>query len=348
MKLMRVQDAVGQVLCHDITQIIPGVTKDAVFRKGHIIREEDIPVLLSVGKEHIYIWENDETMLHENDAADILRAICQGEHMRASAPKEGKIELTAETDGLLLVFSPEKVKEVKAKLAAAGVSVSSIGSPLGKISIEEDFVPHLEKVKRTLEIQKELGAPYIRMFSFYLPEGQDPARFRGEVLERLHRMVEEAAAWDSVLLHENEKGIYGDNASRCQDLLEQLAGPHFQAVFDFANFIQVGQETLPAYGLLKPYVAYVHVKDALLSTGAVVPAGQGDGHVRDILTDLLGGGWKGFLSLEPHLTDFAGLAALEQDPQKRGSALDGKSAWKLALDSLKEILAGIPQAKEAR
>ena len=95
MKLMRVQDAVGQVLCHDITQIIPGVTKDAVFRKGHIIREEDIPVLLSVGKEHIYIWENNENMLHENDAADILRAICQSEHMRASAPKEGKIELTA-------------------------------------------------------------------------------------------------------------------------------------------------------------------------------------------------------------------------------------------------------------
>ena len=245
------------------------------------------------------------------------------------------IELRAADGVNVSDFSPEKVKEVKAKLAAAGVSVSSIGSPLGKISIEEDFAPHLEKVKRTLEIQKELGAPYIRMFSFYLPEGQDPARFRGEVLERLHRMVE-------------EKGIYGDNASRCQDLLEQLAGPHFQAVFDFANFIQVGQETLPAYGLLKPYVAYVHVKDALLSTGAVVPAGQGDGHVRDILTDLLGGGWKGFLSLEPHLTDFAGLAALEQDPQKRGSALDGKSAWKLALDSLKEILAGIPQAKEAR
>ena len=78
-----------------------------------------------------------------------------------------------------------------------------------------------------------------------------------------------------------------------------------------------------------------------------MPAGQGDGHVKEILTDLIGGGWKGFLSLEPHLTDFAGLAALEQDPQKRGSALDGKSAWKLALDSLKEILAGIPQAKEA-
>ena len=93
MKLMRTQDAVGQVLCHDITQIIPGVTKDAVFRKGHIIQPEDVPVLLSVGKEHIYIWENNETMLHENDAAGILRALCQGAHMHATAPKEGKIEI---------------------------------------------------------------------------------------------------------------------------------------------------------------------------------------------------------------------------------------------------------------
>ena len=113
MKLLRVEDAVGQVLCHDITQIIPGVTKDAVFRKGHIIRAEDIPVLLRVGKEHIYVWENNENMLHENDAADILRALCQGPHMRASAPKEGKIELTAEADGLLLVDS-ERLRAVNA------------------------------------------------------------------------------------------------------------------------------------------------------------------------------------------------------------------------------------------
>ena len=87
MKLMRTEDAVGQVLCHDITQIIKGVTKDAVFRKGHIIREEDIPVLLRVGKEHVYIWEKDETMLHENEAAEILREICQGEHMHPSEVK---------------------------------------------------------------------------------------------------------------------------------------------------------------------------------------------------------------------------------------------------------------------
>lgn len=257
------------------------------------------------------------------------------------------IELRAADGVNVSDFSTEKGKEVKNKLAGAGVSVSSIGSPIGKIGMEEDFAPHLEKLKRTLEIQKELGAPYLRMFSFYIPQGRAPEDFREEVLDRVGRMAEEAGRWDSVLLHENEKGIYGDSAPRCKELLEAFYGPHFKAVFDFANFVQVGQQTLPAYELLKPYVEYVHVKDAQWGTGAVVPAGKGDGHVKEILTDLTGGGWKGFLSLEPHLTDFAGLAALEQDPQKRGSALDGKSAWKLALDSLKEILAGIPQAKEA-
>ena len=103
MKLIKTEDAVGHVLCHDITQIIRGVTKDAVFRKGHIITEEDIPVLLSVGKDNIYVWEKDENMLHEDEAAEILRAICQSEHMHATAPKEGKIELIADMDGLLLI-----------------------------------------------------------------------------------------------------------------------------------------------------------------------------------------------------------------------------------------------------
>ena len=102
MKLIRTEDAVGHVLCHDITQIIKGVTKDAVFRKGHIVREEDIPVLLSVGKEHLYVWETDENTLHENDAAEILRDICMGDNIRPTAPKEGKIELIAEKDGLFI------------------------------------------------------------------------------------------------------------------------------------------------------------------------------------------------------------------------------------------------------
>ncbi len=103
MQLVKTEDAVGMVLCHDITQIIKGVTKDAVFRKGHIIQPEDIPVLLSVGKDNIYVWENDDSMLHEDEAAEILRDMCINEGMSASKPKEGKIELTAERDGLFLV-----------------------------------------------------------------------------------------------------------------------------------------------------------------------------------------------------------------------------------------------------
>ena len=100
MREVRVQDAVGTVLCHDITEIVRGERKGARFRKGDIIRPEDVPVLLRLGKEHIYVWEDDEDMLHENDAAEVLRELCQNEHMSASAPKEGKIELTATADGV--------------------------------------------------------------------------------------------------------------------------------------------------------------------------------------------------------------------------------------------------------
>lgn len=111
MKLIRTEDAEGQVLCHDITQIIPGVVKDAVFRKGHIVTKEDIPVLLSVGKEHLYVWEKKEGILHEDEAAEVLRDICMNEHMTATKPKEGKIEILADCDGLLKV-NTEKLNVV--------------------------------------------------------------------------------------------------------------------------------------------------------------------------------------------------------------------------------------------
>ena len=114
-------------------------------------------------------------------------------------------------------------------------------------------------------------------------------------------------------------------------------------MFDFSNFVEVGQDTLAAYNSLKPYIEYIHVKDCTAAQKQVVPAGQGDGHIREILTDLIGGGWRGFLSLEPHLTDFAGLQALETGAKKR-LLTDGKAAWKTALDALQGILAAIPGA----
>lgn len=103
MKLIKTEDAVGHVLCHDMTQIIKGVTKDAIFRKGHVVTKEDIPVLLSIGKDHLYVWEKEEGMIHENDGAEILCSICKGDHIERGAVKEGKIDLYAECDGLFKV-----------------------------------------------------------------------------------------------------------------------------------------------------------------------------------------------------------------------------------------------------
>lgn len=130
MKLIDTKDAVGHVLCHDITQIIKGVTKDAVFRKGHVVTEEDIPVLLSVGKDHLYVWEKGETRLHENDAAEILRGICQNEHMHPTPVKEGKIELIADQDGLLLI-DVERLRAVN-ELGEMMIATRSSGFPVKK------------------------------------------------------------------------------------------------------------------------------------------------------------------------------------------------------------------------
>ncbi len=130
MKLIDTKDAVGHVLCHDITQIIKGVTKDAVFRKGHVVTEADIPVLLSVGKDHLYVWEKGETRLHENDAAEILRGICQNEHMHPTPVKEGKIELVADCDGLLLI-DVERLRAIN-ELGEMMIATHSSGFPVKK------------------------------------------------------------------------------------------------------------------------------------------------------------------------------------------------------------------------
>ena len=130
MKLIKTEDAVGQVLCHDITQIIKDVTKDAAFRKGHIISEADIPLLLSLGKDHIYIWENNENMLHEDDAAEILRQICQGPYMHPTPPKEGKVELVADIDGLFMV-NIERLRAVNS-LGEMMIATRASGFPVKK------------------------------------------------------------------------------------------------------------------------------------------------------------------------------------------------------------------------
>ena len=152
----------------------------------------------------------------------------------------------------ILDLTDEELDVVEKKLAAGNISISAIGSPIGKIGIEDDFAPHFEKFKRAVEIAKKLHTTRIRMFSFYIPENYAAADCRSEVLFRMEAMVAEAAHNNITLLHENEKGIYGDNASRCLDLMQQFAGKHFSCTFDFANFIQCGQDPSEAYEMLSP------------------------------------------------------------------------------------------------
>lgn len=235
-------------------------------------------------------------------------------------------------------LTDEKLSEIRSKLDARKIAVSSIGSPIGKISVTDDFAPHFGRFRRIVEIAKALGTSNIRVFSFYIPKGENPEACRGEVIARMRELTDYASGAGVTLLHENEKGIYGDTVARCEDLMQTLYCNSFKAVFDFANFVECGENTLEAYERLKPYIAYIHIKDATAGEHRIVPAGEGDGQLAAILVKLKEAGYRGFLSLEPHLVDFAGLQSLEQEAKKRGSGMDGKTAWRLALYALKSIL----------
>lgn len=236
-------------------------------------------------------------------------------------------------------YSAAEAREIKKRLEDRGFALSAVGSPIGKIGIADEFAPHMEQFKHTVELAHIMETPNIRMFSFYVPR-EDPALYREQVMERLGQFVDYAAESGVVLLHENEKGIYGEMAESCLEILKNFAGEHFKAVFDFANFVQAGQDTLAAYELLKPYIAYIHVKDALLKDGSVVPAGYGDGHVEEILRRLKADGYSGYLSLEPHLSEFTGFSSLERDG-KIGRKLSGEEAFTLAHDALIKVLESI-------
>lgn len=241
--------------------------------------------------------------------------------------------------GLVYYTLPE-VREIKQQLDAEGIRLSSVGSPIGKIGIADDFAPHMDLFKHTVEIAKIMETPNIRMFSFFIPQDQDPSVFRGEVMDRLGQMADYAAASDVVLLHENEKEIYGDNAPRCLEIMKEFYGDHFKAVFDFANFVQCDQDTLEAYEMLKPYISYIHIKDALFGSGEVVPAGHGDGNVAKILSMLKESGYQGFLSLEPHLQQFSGFSALEnsEGTVQKERKYTGEEVFTIAHNALCEIL----------
>lgn len=242
----------------------------------------------------------------------------------------------------LIYHSDEKVREIKRVLDENGIQLSALGTPIGKIGIKDDFEPHFEELKRAIEIGHKMDCKNIRMFSFYLPEGSKPEQYESAVFERMAKFVEYATQNDALLLHENEKGIYGEKATECKKLMDAFYGEHFKGIFDFANFVQCQEDTWAAYQLLKQYIAYIHVKDAKKEDGSVVPAGYGDGNVKKILDDLQESGYHGFLSLEPHLFDFDGFAALEKDgismKNKSGTELSGLDAFTIAYNALIKLI----------
>lgn len=235
-------------------------------------------------------------------------------------------------------ISTDEAHALREKMDKFGISVSSIGSPIGKIGINDDFSEHMKLLKKIIDYAEILGTKYIRVFSFFIPEGEAPEVYRDKVLYRMKEMTKLAEEENVILLHENEKHIYGDIAPRCLEILTETDSENLKAVFDPANFIQCGQKVYPdAYEMLKNHIIYVHIKDAL-ENGNVVPAGSGIGCVKEVLKSLKESGYKGFLSLEPHLGNFAGLENLEINGKM--TLAEGSTAEKftLAHSALMKIL----------
>jgi 3-dehydroshikimate dehydratase len=217
-------------------------------------------------------------------------------------------------------------QQIKSKLKANGMGVIAIGSPIGKVKIDEPWEPHFERFKIAVKMAEFFGAPLIRIFSYYAPQGGKIEKHRDEVIRRMRAKVEYVQGREVTLVHENEKDIYGDIGPRCADLMESIRSPQFRSAFDFANFVQCGDKPLDNWPALKPYSVHIHIKDAIAGSGKVVPAGEGDGQIAPILVDLHKSGYDGFLSLEPHL-QIAGQAG----------GFSGPQLFKVAADALKKV-----------
>jgi 3-dehydroshikimate dehydratase len=220
----------------------------------------------------------------------------------------------------ILDLSDEQVVKAREILDANGIGVAAIGSPIGKVPVDTPLEVHMERFERALTVAKLFSTKYIRIFSFYPPQSAgagipDPAMYREDVLRYLREMTARASAAGIVLVHENEKGIYGDTIARNVDLLQSIDNPYLRAVLDPANYLQCQQTPYPdAYDAIRPWLEYVHVKD-VSADGTLVVAGQGEGHWPDLLQRLRADGYDGYLALEPHLAaagQFQGFSGPER------------------------------------
>jgi sugar phosphate isomerase/epimerase len=201
----------------------------------------------------------------------------------------------------VLDLTDQEHEHFRTLLRQSGFGLSAIGSPIGKIKITDPFEPHLERYAIALHLAEYYATPRIRIFSFYLPDGEDPAAHRDEVVRRMRVLAELAENKGVKLFLENEKGIYGDTAARSHDLVTTVGSPMLGHAFDPANYLEVGQDIDEAWSLLRPQVTHFHVKDYCTKTHKNVPAGQGEGQIPRLIADAVAHGYKGFCTLEPHL-----------------------------------------------
>jgi 3-dehydroshikimate dehydratase len=228
-------------------------------------------------------------------------------------------------------MTDEDTAAIKALLDSRGVKVSSIGSPIGKIKVTDEFAAHLELMERMIHLAKFFETPYIRIFSFIIPAGEEPLAHRDEVMLRMKQLCVLAEQEGVVLLLENEKHVYGDIAERCLDVLQACDSKSLVAAFDPANFIQCGVASIMgAFKMLQPYTSYIHVKDALKESGSVVPSGEGDGEWAQLIAALLAQGYSGFMSLEPHLK---AVGALEGQTNPELFVIASQALKKLLLEA---------------
>lgn len=204
----------------------------------------------------------------------------------------------------IIDLDADQLARLGAQLQRSGMGVSAIGSPIGKVDVALDAELEVARLARAIAAAHALGTPNIRIFSFFRGAGVPVEATRDDVLVRMRLLADLAEREGVVLLHENEKGIYGDVPERILDLVESVGSPALRLAWDNANFVQVGVAPFDdGYAMLRPHLDYLQVKDAVAETGQVVPSGEGDGQLRQTLTALRDDGYAGFASLEPHLAD---------------------------------------------
>ena len=236
-------------------------------------------------------------------------------------------------------FTMNFAKEVKKKLDQANIRISAIGSPIGKIGIDDDFDAHLQKLSHTEQMADIFETPYIRMFSFFYPKNTDVHTHRAAVLARLEILLELAEKRGLTLCHENEKAIYGEAPEDCLDLMKHFDG-RMKSVLDMGNFAFCQKDPMKGYEYLAPYIEYIHIKDAFYDT-RIVPAGEGEGRVFEILSAYNKYTDKDtFLTMEPHLTVFDGLNKLSNmdDIKVQNAYATPEEAFDAAVAALRGIL----------